>query len=497
MREEYYRVGDWLFLSGQGLLRSEGGGVEVMLTPRAAQLLACLVGRAGEVLGRDELIDGAWARAEVTDHALTQAIFELRQALRGEREDAPCYIQTVPKRGYRLAVPVEHCTGPLPVAGLPDVVRTDEEAVAAVSAIDRAFGRRHPALLASVLLLVALSFAAVFLWHARSSVPAQDSLPNTRRIVIHLESTDDERLAALQYGLGGFAAHILTVRTPYEMVQIMKSGEGPHCRCQSSARVLGLSVERVGGGDFLRARFEHRLRGQLLFDKRYPLYPLDETMSALGADLLVALHYPKPARPLAEPYADCVPDIESFFRAYYRMSMGDAASLRMAHATLVQLTARPMPRSDLLALRGIVELALSNLDTGEGGRWLETADATFDILDRQEGAPEFAYPIVLEASAMHALYQGRQAEGVALIEQSLRQSETWHAQIVRGKLAELAGRLDEAADAYSRAYLLKPDPGTLDWIVRVGYDTDLAEVCPLLATRMAGMADIQMSGVED
>ena len=495
MQEEAYRVGDWLFLSGQGLLRSEAGDVEVMLTPRAAQLLACLVGRAGEVLGRDELIDGAWARAEVTDHALTQAVFELRQALRGERDDAPCYIQTVPKRGYRLAVPVERCAKPLPAAGLPDAVRTGAEPSVATSLDVRPRLWRGP-VVAAALVLVALSFAAFFLWHRPfPATAAQDSLPNSRRIAVHIGPTGDERLAALQYGLGSFAAHILSVQTPYEVVQFVQPGNDAAC-CQNSARVLRLGIERVGEADFLRARFTHRLRAQRLFDKRYPLQDLPGAMSALAADLLQALHYPRPAEPLAAPPALDPHNSERFFQAYYQVAKGDAASLRTAHATLAQMTATPAPRTELLALRGSVELVLSNLDAGEGARWLAAADATFAALHRQQDSPYFAYPVVLEARAMHALYRGRQAEGEALIEHSLQQSETWRAQIVRGKLAELAGRLDEAADAYSRAYLLKPDPGTLAWIARVGYDTDLAEVAPLLAEWGAGTAGGQASPVE-
>ena len=495
MQVEAYRVGDWLFLSGQGLLRSEAGDVEVMLTPRAAQLLACLVGRAGEVLGRDELIDGAWARAEVTDHALTQAVFELRQALRGERDDAPCYIQTVPKRGYRLAVPVERCAKPLPAAGLPDAVRTGAEPFAAtILAVRPRLWRGS--VVAAALVLAALSFAAFFLWHRPfPATAAQDILPNSRRIAVHIGSTGDERLVALQYGLGSFATHILSVQTPYEVVQFVQPGNDAAC-CQNSARVLKLGIERVGEGDFLRARFEHRLRAQLLFDKRYPLQDLPGTMSALAADLLQALHYPRPAEPLAAPPALDPHNSERFFQAYYQVAKGDAASLRTAHATLAQMTATPAPRTELLALRGIVELVLSN-HAGEGMHWLKAADATFAALHRQQDSPYFEYPVVLEARAMHALYQGRQDEGEALIEQSLQQSETWRAQIVRGKLAELAGRLDEAADAYSRAYLLKPDPGTLVWIAGVGFDTDLDEISPLFAAYAIDKAGGPMLGAED
>ncbi len=481
MSEACYRVGDWLFLSEQGLLRDEARAVEVVLTPRAVQLLSYLVEHAGEVLGRDELIDGAWTRGEVTDHALTQAIFELRQVLRGERDNAACYIQTVPKRGYRLVAPVERCENKLSGVAPPAAAVADPGPSVVTAALGgRQYPWRRPVLLIGLLFLV-LSLAGFFLWPTSATdVSMSDVLPNTQRIAIHIEPAGDERLTALQYGLGGFAAHILSMRTPYEVTQFVPSGDGANC-CQNSARVLRLSVERIGEADFIHARFEHRLRGRSLFDKRYPLLPLHGVMSALSADLLQALHYPRPAKPLAAPPAKDPHNAELFFLAYYRIAKGDKVSLRMAHATLLQMTNHPSPRTELLALRGIVELALSDLDTGEGKRWLKASDTTFAMLSQQEDTPYFAYPVVFEARAMHALYLGRQAEGRALVEQSLNLREIWRAQVVRGKLAELDGRLDEAADAYSRAYLLKPDAGTLAWIAHLGFETKLAELAPRLS----------------
>lgn len=493
MPETCYLLGDWLFLSEQGLLRDEARAVEVVLTPRAVQLLSCLVEHAGEVLGRDELIGGAWTRGEVTDHALTQAIFELRQVLRGERDNAACYIQTVPKRGYRLVAPVERCANKLSGICPPAAAAVDTGSSVATASLG---GGRHPwrrPVLLIVLLFLVLSLVGFFLWPApATNESAPNALLSTQRIDVHIESTGDERLTALQYGMGGFAAYILTMRTPYSMTQFMPSDRGAVC-CLNSARELRLSVERVGEADFLRARFEHRLRGLPLFDKRYPLHPLHGAMSALSADLLQALHYPRPTKPLAAPPAEDPHNAERFFMAYYLIAKGDAASLRMAHATLLQMTASH-PRADLLALRGIIELVLSDLDAGAAGCWLKASDTTFDVLYQQEGTPYFAYPVVFEARAMHALYQGQQAKGRALIEQSLHLRETWSAQIVSGKLAELEGSLDEAADAYSRAYQLKPDAGTLVWITRLGLDTKLSKLAPRLSKLVAQAAGQDAGG---
>jgi DNA-binding winged helix-turn-helix (wHTH) protein len=66
------------------------------LEPRLAGVLAVLVQRAGEVLGRDELLALAW-EADASDEALTQAVSRLRKLL-GDRKA----IETIPRVGYRL-----------------------------------------------------------------------------------------------------------------------------------------------------------------------------------------------------------------------------------------------------------------------------------------------------------------------------------------------------------------------------------------------------------
>src|SRR5690606_24313758 len=53
---------------------------------------------------RDALLDKVWRRV-TSEEVLTRCISELRRAL-GDDRGNPRYIQTVPKRGYRLVEPV-------------------------------------------------------------------------------------------------------------------------------------------------------------------------------------------------------------------------------------------------------------------------------------------------------------------------------------------------------------------------------------------------------
>ncbi len=96
------------------------GGRPVSLTPKAFETLAVLLERAGEVLGKDELLDRVWPGAFVEEATLTQNIYTLRKAL-AEAGGEPGYIETVPRRGYRFTVPVREEAAPQAPAGVPAV----------------------------------------------------------------------------------------------------------------------------------------------------------------------------------------------------------------------------------------------------------------------------------------------------------------------------------------------------------------------------------------
>jgi DNA-binding winged helix-turn-helix (wHTH) protein/TolB-like protein len=74
-------------------------------TAKAFDVLVELIGRAGEVVTKDELIDAVWADTIVEENNLTQQISALRK-LFNERAGDHKYIVTVPGRGYCFVAPV-------------------------------------------------------------------------------------------------------------------------------------------------------------------------------------------------------------------------------------------------------------------------------------------------------------------------------------------------------------------------------------------------------
>jgi DNA-binding winged helix-turn-helix (wHTH) protein len=101
LSEQPFEFGDWRVEPARGVLAALDGGAETRVEPRLMDLLLLFAGSAGRVLGKDEIIEGVWGRV-VGDDTLAAAISRLRSAL-GETPDRR-YIETLPKRGYRLVM---------------------------------------------------------------------------------------------------------------------------------------------------------------------------------------------------------------------------------------------------------------------------------------------------------------------------------------------------------------------------------------------------------
>jgi TolB-like protein/Tfp pilus assembly protein PilF len=68
-------------------------------------VLLYLAERAGEVVSREALLAAVWPHVVVGEDSVTQAIIKLRKAL-GDSAEAPAYIHTIAKGGYRLVASV-------------------------------------------------------------------------------------------------------------------------------------------------------------------------------------------------------------------------------------------------------------------------------------------------------------------------------------------------------------------------------------------------------
>jgi len=98
-----FQLGAWRVYPDQGLL--EGEDSQCHLEPKVMEVLVYLAQQQDKVVRRDELISEVWHGTPVSDEVLSRAISVLRTGL-GDDRMTPSYIQTLPKVGYRLLMPV-------------------------------------------------------------------------------------------------------------------------------------------------------------------------------------------------------------------------------------------------------------------------------------------------------------------------------------------------------------------------------------------------------
>ena len=105
-------------------------GVKLKLRPQAYQVLALLLEHAGECVTRDELQKRVWPSNTFVDfeNGLNTAIKQLRASLNDSAAE-PRYIETLPKLGYRVIVPVMYEPGAGASAPAKAVVAEDAERV--------------------------------------------------------------------------------------------------------------------------------------------------------------------------------------------------------------------------------------------------------------------------------------------------------------------------------------------------------------------------------
>ncbi len=108
-----YTFGPYRLDINERLLRRDGQPVP--LPPKLFDLLSALVQQAGHLLRKEDLLDVVWGDVAVEEGSLTRAISSLRQLL-GPSPDGTDYLQTVAKRGYRFAAPVQESADEAQVA---------------------------------------------------------------------------------------------------------------------------------------------------------------------------------------------------------------------------------------------------------------------------------------------------------------------------------------------------------------------------------------------
>ncbi len=165
-------------------------GKVVPLTPKVFDTLLSLVEHRRQVVSKDELMKFVWPNSYVEEGNLTQNISMLRKLL-GESPDAPQYIETIPRRGYRFVAPVQEITTERSesVSATPPAAENREEKPAPIILHDEPFlpppARARP----SARLVLALLFGGIiastfglYKWFSGRATPAPAATLTVNRL---------------------------------------------------------------------------------------------------------------------------------------------------------------------------------------------------------------------------------------------------------------------------------------------------------------------------
>jgi len=166
-----YRFGPFELDTGEESLARNGTRVKVQDLPY--RLLVMLLERPGEILTREEVRQRLWTENTFVefDNSLGVAIRKVREALNDDAE-APRYVETVPRRGFRFVAPVTVLEPVMPDPPPPTLVMKESSVPSAIGTMEAAHAqhRREYWLMAALVLL--LVGGAIYAFRARPRHPA-------------------------------------------------------------------------------------------------------------------------------------------------------------------------------------------------------------------------------------------------------------------------------------------------------------------------------------
>ena len=106
--DDSFKIGQWTV--DPELDRISCGSGSTALRPQVMELLVFLARHRGTVISTEELLNQLWSGKVVTEGTVYNTLAELRNAL-AKANDGQTYIETIPKKGYRLVAPVAYVVG--------------------------------------------------------------------------------------------------------------------------------------------------------------------------------------------------------------------------------------------------------------------------------------------------------------------------------------------------------------------------------------------------
>lgn len=249
-----FRLGWWLIEPELG--RISDGEVSRRIRPLPMKVLCRLARDPGTLCSREQLLCEIWGEeTHINEEALSRVVYELRQAL-GDSARSPVFIETIPRRGYRLVAPVD-----------PPVPEPEVEQAPSRSEV---WGRRWRPLLATSVSFLVVALVAALTTRTRSPAESKARAPDLATVDVYSVARLDVELADGGGILPEEDERAFTVLLQDELAGIYEVSGEERPTASVTHRLETLFVtEQIG--PVLLARLEHVASGDLVYSTRLAL----------------------------------------------------------------------------------------------------------------------------------------------------------------------------------------------------------------------------------
>ncbi|OCH13038.1 transcriptional regulator CadC [Aliivibrio sp. 1S165] len=518
-----FQINDWTLVIEENKLYRQDR--EVSVEPRLVNLLRFLAQHSGEVFCRDELINQVWDGAFVTDQVVTQSIFELRKILRDGRLDNARYLVTVPKRGYKLVAETK-------LINFEDTEfwkasdRTTFSTGAPTSqsdfqnkALEREEEEKHPD----------LSFPSGPLTRAMTTISKDVEKEKSKQgssfnsfhrwkllafdaflvciiITVIISTTYQESATritkAIDIDLIQFSYH--ESRNQKDDTAFLADGISQKLMADIASvgnyrvqldktvfttgilpgKVVNVRVEEQQNKTYLDIEYRSNTSNKVLFSRQYRMKNtnLDDVLRQSSLDLMRALGISVSKEQidilmLGLPKEEGL--LEMLIQANHYINQPDPELFEQGIRLLEKISVQEPDNGYILAELYIAYNAFSalNPELELNDNTLKIESLSQDLVAGYTNNTEAIQPTrIYEALAMNAIKQDEKEEAQKYLNLAFQRRESAFSFILQGKLAELNGNLEQAGDAYSRAFYMDTSLETYTLSENLVFYSDLETV---------------------
>jgi TolB-like protein/DNA-binding winged helix-turn-helix (wHTH) protein/Flp pilus assembly protein TadD len=332
--EKFYRFDD-VTVDGENF-RVQKDGQNITLTPRAFDVLLVLIKNGGRVIEKQEIFDKVWKETFVGDNALTKIIKEIRHALNDDANN-PRYIETVPKRGYRIIAEIKQndSLNRIESAKQPTekfVVEASQETIPQLKAQEVQPTKRKNLRLAGVIVLGLLILAfGFFVFNRQHSVTVANDRPIDSIAVLPFENAAQD--PSVEYLSDGITESLINRLSQLSNLKVMsrssvfrykgKEQDAQKVGTELTVRaVLTGSVKQIGDQLVITVRLDDAQTNQHIWGEQYVRKFADilNVQSEIAQDVSTNLRVKltsEAKQQLAKRYTDNVEAYQLYLKGQY------------------------------------------------------------------------------------------------------------------------------------------------------------------------------------